>query len=260
MGLSIGITERGDAGINLLWKEKLDGVDGAILITKNITPKFKTAVLKLVENNYPFIIHCTCTGWGGTYMEPNVPKYTDQLNALKDLINLDVDKSKCVLRIDPIIPTQSGFSHIKKVLEYADEIGLLPIRIRISIYDEYKHIVERLTSKGLSPLYKGSMYATWSMMQETGKFLSELYNKYNIPFETCAEPKLSQHITNSNIIESTGCVSLKDIELMGLDIKEVPNTINSQNRFGCVCLTCKKELLTERHPCPHKCLYCYWRD
>lgn len=36
----IGITEAGDAGANLSWAHHLDEVDGAILVTKRISPDF----------------------------------------------------------------------------------------------------------------------------------------------------------------------------------------------------------------------------
>ncbi len=36
----IGITEAGDAGGDLSWENKLDNVDAAILITKDITQHF----------------------------------------------------------------------------------------------------------------------------------------------------------------------------------------------------------------------------
>ena len=34
----IGITEAGDAGVDLSWVEKLDRVDAAVLITKCVSP------------------------------------------------------------------------------------------------------------------------------------------------------------------------------------------------------------------------------
>ena len=37
----IGITERGDAAIDYSWIRKLDSVDGAILITKNVSQMFR---------------------------------------------------------------------------------------------------------------------------------------------------------------------------------------------------------------------------
>lgn len=35
---------------------------------------------------------------------------------------------------------------------------------------------------------------------------------------------------------------------------------NNQHRFGCLCNSAKKELLTNKKPCGHNCAYCYWRD
>lgn len=35
--LKIGVTERGDAGLDLSWVQKMDKMDGAILITKDVS-------------------------------------------------------------------------------------------------------------------------------------------------------------------------------------------------------------------------------
>lgn len=37
--MKIGVTERGDPSIDFTWTKKLDKMDGAILITKNLTDK-----------------------------------------------------------------------------------------------------------------------------------------------------------------------------------------------------------------------------
>ena len=129
--MKIGITERGDASIDYSWVDKLNNVDGAIIITKNLNEKLQT---KILEASKPIIVHCTCTGWGGSYLEPNVPNYKEQLNNLKSLIDKGFLKSHCVLRIDPIIPTTEGIERVKNVLEYAKDLYLFDtIRIRISI-------------------------------------------------------------------------------------------------------------------------------
>lgn len=41
----IGITEAGDAGLDLSWVDKLHNVDGAVVITKQITDSFINAAL-----------------------------------------------------------------------------------------------------------------------------------------------------------------------------------------------------------------------
>ena len=88
--MKIGITEYGDAGIDLRWKDRLTYMDGAILITKNITNAFTQAVFDVAKNT-PIILHATCTGWGGTVMEPNVPDYKTQLENTKHLIDICPD-------------------------------------------------------------------------------------------------------------------------------------------------------------------------
>ena len=82
--MKIGITERGDAGINLAWVAKINQVDGLVLITKNITETFALNVLDLYSKGYKIIVHCTCTGYGHSELEPNVPDYKTQLNSLKN--------------------------------------------------------------------------------------------------------------------------------------------------------------------------------
>lgn len=66
----IGITEAGDAGVDLSWVDKMGSVDGAVLITKCISPNFVDAAMKFKDK---IIVHATITGYGGTILEPLVP-------------------------------------------------------------------------------------------------------------------------------------------------------------------------------------------
>lgn len=103
--MRIGITEAGDAGLDLSWVNKLDKIDGAVLITKNITDKFIDAV---IANKDKLIIHATTTGMGGTVIEPNVPDYKTQLTQVQKLIDRGFPKNRIIIRVDPIIPTDNG--------------------------------------------------------------------------------------------------------------------------------------------------------
>ena len=62
----IGITEAGDAGLDLSWEPYVDNLDGVVLVTKNITPSFHDAALR---NKEKAILHATITGYGNTQME-----------------------------------------------------------------------------------------------------------------------------------------------------------------------------------------------
>lgn len=258
--MKIGITEYGDAGLDFTWYEKLKSrkVDGAILITKEITAEFIAAVMDLYNSGFTqIIVHCTCTGWGGSIIEPNVPKYKDQLIMLGKLINCGFPKSHCVLRIDPIFPTENGIERMEEVIERAYDANFLPdMRVRISVLDEYEHVKERFRAMGFAPIYGNSFYAPKYMMQNLVHALS----KYDLQFECCAEP----YLNNRNQYVHLGCISERDLLIMGFSKNETQNIvgINPQNRKGCLCLSCKTELLPQnnRHQCEHKCVYCFWKN
>lgn len=250
--MKIGITERGDAGLDLSWKDKLSTVDGAVLITKFIHDLFIKQVMDVVNNGYPLIVHATCTGWGGTIIEPNVPSWEHQINQLQKLIKKGFPMERCVLRIDPIFPTKRGLERVCEVLDYAFDVGLLPrVRVRISVLDEYPHVKKRFRQIGMNPIYGDNFYPSRQMLNTVKGTLS----KYDIQFHTCAEPYL---MDNTGLFVQSGCISDIDLRLMGLP--ETKTGINPQNRKGCNCLSCKTELLANKHPCTHSCKYCYWKD
>lgn len=246
--MKIGITERGDAGINLSWYDKLNTCDGAIIISKNFTDAFKEKVL---STPVPVILHCTCTGYGGTSLEPNVPEYKAQLDALKDIIDSGFPAERCVLRVDPIFPSEKGLLRIELVLQYFMELDMGINRIRISIVDEYPHVKARYRKRGWKPLYGSAFQPSATQLQMVADRLS----KYPYIYETCAEPMLAYL---ADCFVEQGCISNVDLNLMGLP--EIHTAENPQRRKGCHCLSCKTELLNARHPCSNGCVYCYWQN
>lgn len=264
--MKIGITERGDASIDYQWVEKLPSVDGTILITKNLTDRFIDTVIKCYENGDKLIVHATCTGWGRTDFEPNVPDYKTQLHQLKKLIKKGFPADHCVLRIDPIFPTLSGLNRVMEVIHEFQKQKTGIKRIRISVYDEYHHVKERLKAAGYRPCYGENFHASPKQMESVANALRQFsYCTYSHhgqvtmrnQFETCAEDLLVKRYPHS--FKQVGCVSNKDIELMGLE-PVLNKEENGQQRTGCHCLTCKTELLTNKYRCPNQCIYCYWRD
>ena len=266
--MRIGITERGDAGIDLSWVSKIDTVDGVILITKNITNEFASQVLTLHNKGYKLILHCTCTGFGGTEFEPNVPDYKTQLNALKLLIDNGFPAEQCVLRIDPIFPAKRGMRLLHEVMEYFNSLQTGVTRIRVSVVDEYKHVKERYKRHGIEPLYGARELPQNGSVTFTGRFQAndqELWDvienlaMYPQTYEICAENRMYELAASkyAYLFEVAGCISTKDLTILGLPVSDM--SINPQNRNGCHCLSCKTELLERKHPCKNGCLYCYWR-
>jgi hypothetical protein len=98
----IGVTERGDAGLNFYWEKeyKLQRCDGVILITKHLSSHF---IERAAE--YNCIVHATITGLGGTVIEPNVKPWQESSELFRRLIDR-IGGERVVLRIDPIIPSR----------------------------------------------------------------------------------------------------------------------------------------------------------
>lgn len=250
--LKIGITERGDAGIDFSWYNLLPTVDGAVIITKKLSDTFIDKILSAVR---PVVLHCTCTGWGDTWLEPNVPDYVTQLNFLKKLIDKGFPADRVILRIDPIIPTIEGIAAATRVLDYTIANNIPVKKVRFSIYDEYPHVRERLAAIGKQPFYPdGRFYAPAQMVENT---MSALKSYPQFDFESCAEPDAIRMANAPNFVER-GCVNADLIATMGIQITQ-PMLENMQNRKGCHCLSCKTELLKTRGRCPNGCIYCYWK-
>lgn len=252
--MKIGVTERGDAGIDFSWIPLLKTVDGAILITKKMSDAFIRCVMAAET---PVILHCTCTGWGSTWMEPNVPFYDVQLDFLRKLLDMGFPADRTVLRLDPVIPNEEGLERAQNVLEYAKEILPEKFRVRFSVVDDYPHVRQRMADAGHGPLYENTRGMTRYRADEWEKrAVAELLFRYPFSYEACAEDWAAQyeHIT------CTGCVNKEDIIRMGLDPSGMPLWENQQGRKDCHCLTCKTELLTNKKRCSNKCMYCYWHD
>lgn len=233
----IGITERGDAGLDFSWADKL--YDANIIITKNPNDKFIEHALKHKDK---IILHITCTGFGGSVIEPNVPLPYVVINQTYKLIQLGFPKKQIVLRLDPIIPTNKGLMKTKEILNLFANIGIK--RCRYSFLDIYPHVKQRFADIGMNLPYD-TFTAPKEMIDNAMDLLSEYEDIYE--FESCAE----------NTKHKLGCISQKDLGILGVSM----DTSNGGfQRNTCMCLGNKKELLKSKKRCSHKCLYCYWKD
>jgi DNA repair photolyase len=238
--MKIGITERGDAALNFAeWHRKLGTVDGVILITKNPIKLFEYREYIPPKS----IIHTTITGHGGTALEPNVPVVEEAIEAYKKLVAI-FGSQRVVLRVDPIIPT------VNAVTKALHVIGQKQGRFRVSMLDLYPHVKGRLFGKMpdlAQALTEERLYGQNAVHLQDSLRLPALKHLARMGAEICGEPG----------IECTGCVSIRDLEIMGIMPK---GSGKSKQRSACACVAEKTELLTKRHPCAHGCLYCYWKN
>ena len=235
----IGITEKGDAGLNFAWAGRLDEVDFAILISKNLNDKL---IAGCIAHMGKVLLHLTVTGYGGTIIEPNVPKLEWTRSQVEVLKEYGYPMEQVVLRLDPIIPTPKGIQNAENVLKLFADSGIK--RCRYSLIDEYNHVKSRYQQHGITPAYDG-FAPTPVMIENTLKMLDNYRDVFE--FEACAE----------NTPDRLGCISEKDVKIMGCETRLFSSSFQ---RGNCVCPSNKLELLDEPRQCSHGCLYCYWRD
>lgn len=245
----IGITEAGDAGIDLSWTARVNSVDGLILITKQVTPEFITAAVSVAEKA---IVHTTITGYGGTRLEPNVPKPDKQRKAILDLVNAGFPKNKIVIRVDPIIPTPKGTAVAREQIVRMAQYGFK--RYRVSIIDMYWYVYNRFMESGLKSPYGSGFSPNDKQVARVDKMIKELRQEYTLRIESCAEIGLRSSIRS-------GCISRHDLKLLNFNHFEHPDfpDFPGYQRHGCMCYNGKTELLKSRTGCEHNCLYCYWK-
>lgn len=247
----IGITEAGDAGLDLSWGEKLSSVDGAVLVTKCISPGFLDLALKHKDK---LIIHATFTGYGRTVIEPCVPSTCEEHDAIIRLVKGGFPKERIVIRVDPIIPTLKGTRTALSAIETFMDLGFS--RYRISVIDMYPHVRERFKLAGL-PLPYGDGFSPSqeqlarvdTMVKIAKTYWAEQHDS-SLRIEACAEPGLHEVI-------ACGCISAYDLALLGLCDEQSDSA--GYQRKNCMCYSGKTELLQHRQQCPHGCLYCYWK-
>ena len=239
--MKFGITEAGDAGLDFSWADKL--LDGNIIITKHLTTKNTQLLKLLIENQDKIILHATCTGFGGTKMEPNVPKPIEVYEGIQELIKQGFPVNQIVLRTDPTIPTEKGIERVVNVWELFKDSGIK--RVRYSIIDMYSHAKERILEEyGKLPFegFKAPQYMINNLLNAM-----EPYRRY-YSFAACAE----------DLPDRIGCISKTDYEILGLDTSTIQE--GGFQRKTCACCAGKTELLTHKKRCPSGCLYCYWKD
>lgn len=233
---SFWITERGEISYQLEYaKSKLEKEfktgDALLIITKNIDNKDLSDFLLDVRRIT--ILHVTITGYGGSLLEPGVSIPFKTISALNKLIENGFPVEQIVLRIDPIIPTKIGMWFVEQIIKLSNKnIN----RLRFSFIDNYKHVNNLLNWQCFN-----------APLQNQNMALKRLYFLWEDKYlEACGELSLR---------ENTGCISVRDYDILGMKRPEIIEL--KGQRKSCMCLSTKKELLVKQK-CPNKCVYCYY--
>lgn len=234
-GAIVGITENGDAAVDYSWYNKIGSSLFSVIITKKATPQF---VRSVIEKREKIILHLTCTGWGGTQLEPNAYEVEKTRDAFDCLISQGFPIAQIVLRVDPVIPTQQGIERVELVLQAFADSGIK--RLRYSFIDNFPRIRSTMHAMGFDLPWE-TIHAS---QKQRDLFYSLIVHYPQFQYESCAEK--DEH--------KLGCISPRDFEVLHLD---VPKLKRAHIRPGCLCCTLKTELLESTKLCPIGCAYCY---
>lgn len=234
--VKIGVTERGDAGLDFSWMNKAKDYDGCILVTKHLSHLFIEQA-----NKVNCIVHATITGLGGSIYEPKVPTLI-MSKMYFDLLVKTLGPQRVVLRIDPIIPDENIVTKAINVYEQIHIKGGKRTRVRISFMDNYPHVKERFIKAGLKPL-DYYFHAPIELRKKIASYFPDA--------EICGEPDM----------ECIGCVSEKDLKILNIDAPPLKgyDRVKAVQRPECKCLMYKTEILKTKGQCDHSCIYCYYR-
>ncbi len=234
--VKIGITEKGDAGLDFRWMRTAKDYDGVILITKHLSHKFIEEAARINS-----IVHATITGHGGTIYEPNIPNLIIS-KIYFELLVKTMGHERVILRIDPIIPDERGIAIAINVYEQFHVKSEKKTRVRISFLDQYPHVKERFIKAGLKPL-DYNFHAPIELRKKIAAYFPDA--------EICGEPEM----------ECVGCVSEKDLKILGINAVSLQgyDRLKAVQRPECKCLIYKTEMLKTKGQCSHGCIYCYWK-
>lgn len=250
-----GITNQGDAGLDFSWTKRMKNVIGAVIISKAANDEL---IDKLLEYKDKVIYHATCTGLGGTEFEPNVPTVEEKFNHIKKLINCGFPKKQIVVRIDPLLPMLwiDPFNKLFKI----DYISIL------------ENILSMTEAFGIERVRYSYLNVSKKLLTELQHTSHEFVNLPNTVQNNRDEiqlalmnPSLEYEACSENIappFQQIGCVSDKDLQILGLNLKytcDFETKVRRHNKC-CRCAANRLELiLVDKFKCDHNCKYCYWK-
>lgn len=264
----IGITEHGDPALDTDWSTKLlkENYDGAIIITKDLVNEKVLAEIDYVNSkkpDLPFILYVTITGYGGTKLEPKVPKpYLNfrRLSFLLDQIEYTSfgNIKDVVLCVDPIIPTRKGIETARNIIEMGIAVGIT--RFKTDLIKMFPHVQQRFNSLGIHPLYGSSIYPAQCHARAVAHMINNikqdirkadigdryLINADDLIFESCTE-------LLSVSASIRGYISPYNLKVMGLDSDKFTSEYQHEH---CLDYEGKSELLDKSKHCEYKCAYC----
>lgn len=212
-------------------------VDLIMFCTKNPIP----LVSRMDEIKMPFIVHVTLTPYGSD-IEPNLPKKTDVIEAIKKIAE-KIGKKRVFVRYDPIFISDKYDVnyHVKMFTRMCQLLDGYVESIIVSFLDEYKNVLKNKSILRYQTLNE-------SDYELIGKSFSEIAKSHGMSVQTCFE---EHDLCEYGFIKGE-CLSHElAYFLTGKKYKDW--TARKDGKCGCVQMVD----IGVYNSCKHFCKYCY---
>ncbi|MCL2244285.1 MAG: DUF1848 domain-containing protein [Treponema sp.] len=230
-----------------------EGVDAFVFWTRD-PGRILANADELSERGFPFYVMVSLTGYPDA-LEPNQPLVPQVIESIKELAQ-KIGSERVIWRYDPVILTSITDEkfHYWNFKGLAQNLSGSVKRVIISIFDEYKGAMKRL-----SALEKEGKIVMRNNDVNDDNFLGILLNLYEctidagMEIQSCAEKIDYQSIGIK--IKQGACIDAELIEkICGIKI----DGKDKNQRQHCLC--CKSVDIGAYNTCASHCVYCYaWR-
>jgi hypothetical protein len=191
-------------------------------------------------------LHWTVTGLGGSWMEPNVPRWQEQVALLPDIAAFVGDARRIHWRYDPLVTAQREAETVSNANTssfglLADNIARTGVpAVHVSFVSMYAKVVKRLAKAGI----EFTVYQEQDRRQLLLE-LTEAASQRGLQLLTCCEPGFPRQ----------RCINGELLSLLHPEGEACRTDRAAGQRDGCGCTV---SLDIGRYlPCPGQCVYCY---
>ncbi|UCB60078.1 MAG: DUF1848 family protein [Candidatus Bathyarchaeota archaeon] len=226
-----------------------EDVHTIILWTKKPHLMFAKSIRTTLKR-YNLFILCTITGLGGTFLEPNIPRFPDVAAELPKIIDefLDGVPAKIHVRFDPIlnlVVDGKTFTNLDLFPKVSTLVAHADVKIfRVSWATYYPKVKRRFDKLGLG-------IADFDL-EEQARYLMKNAEEHGLEVRgCCVDPTLAQ-----TGIRNVGCIDGAELQELHPDRDPYPEDQATGQRALCRC-TRSIDVGWYSMVCPNGCVYCY---
>ena len=242
--------------------------DVALLSVWTKAPNLVVPALEELRRTYRerLSVFVTITGYGGTWMEPEVPTIDVALEGVRRIREKVTVSQAVVWRYDPIVLTERTFTeqwHVENFAYLCQSWKGLTGRVVVSnvhVSGSYEPVGRALAARTASQGDRLRLLG-YADFVDLACRLKAIANAHDISLGVCCSRKITPEHTAQVGLRNTACVNPIDLAAMNLSLATIGKS--RKQRKGAISLgyaecTCGDSIdIGATHTCQHGCAYCY---